>query len=147
MGYIYSNQLVCLCLHYANNSAWWTRKGVFVMPRVLFLIERTCLKQNKSYSNKPLEVIERVLHWYDDSYIPTQIPSGKIKLAICNHQADCPFYLWLGVWFGNLHSLKVSPTWHQMSLLRPDVIRQHKTRTCSNKMLKFWSSFRQSLQI
>ena len=29
-------------------------------------------------------------------------PLRKIKVIICNHQADSPFYVWSDVWFGDL---------------------------------------------
>ena len=51
----------------------------------------------------------------------------KIKLTICNHQADCPFQLRPEVWFGYCPNRKVyGYTWHRMSLLRPGAIKQYK---------------------
>ena len=45
-----------------------------------------------------------------------------------NHQADSPLYVWPDVWSADLHLFmkKYGHTWHRMSLLRPDVIKQHK---------------------
>ena len=44
-------------------------------------------------------------------------PLRKIKVTMCNHQADSQLYVWPDVWsYGH--------TWHRMSLLRPGVIKQ-----------------------
>ena len=54
-------------------------------------------------------------------------PLVKTKVTICNHQADSPLYVWPDVWPGDLQVWKTyGHTWHQISLLRPGVIKQHK---------------------
>ena len=55
----------------------------------------------------------------------------KLQMAIYNHQADFAiyFHFFYNVWFGDLHCLEYGSMWHQMSLLRPDVIKPHTTRT------------------
>ena len=55
-------------------------------------------------------------------------PMTKIKVTICNHQAESPLYVWFGVWSGDLQNNleKDGHTWHWMSLLRPGVIKQYK---------------------
>ena len=56
-------------------------------------------------------------------------PVGKIKVSICNHQADTPLYVWLRsdlviCKFRNVWSY----IWHWMSLLRLDDIKQPKPK-------------------
>ena len=46
----------------------------------------------------PLQVIEYVI-----SCILKQTPEEKL-VAICNHQTDCPVYLWPDAWFGDLET-------------------------------------------
>ena len=56
-------------------------------------------------------------------------PLKKIKMTICNHQADSPLHVWPDVWSGDLQVYKMcSHTWHRMSLLRPGVVKQHKSK-------------------
>ena len=60
-------------------------------------------------------------------HIYTHKPLRKIKVTLCNHQADISLYVWPNVWFGELQvQKKYGHTWRWMSLLRPSVIRQHK---------------------
>ena len=55
-------------------------------------------------------------------------PLREIKVTICDHQADSSVYVWTDVWPGDSQVLKkYGHTWHRMSLLRPGVIKQHKT--------------------
>ena len=64
-------------------------------------------------------------------------PQKKIKVTICNHQADSPLYVWPDVWSGDLQVLKkYGHTWHRMSLLRPGVIKQHKPNQTKPKYYK-----------
>ena len=57
----------------------------------------------------------------------TQKPMRKIKVTICNYQADSPLYVWPDVWSSDLLVYKkYGHTWHGISLPRPDVIEQHK---------------------
>ena len=52
-------------------------------------------------------------------------PIRKIKVTVCNHQADSPLYVLPDVWSGDLQDLKkYGHIWHQMSLLRPGIIKQ-----------------------
>ena len=62
-------------------------------------------------------------------------------VAIYNHQAGTPFYLWPVVPCGDLQAQEivwsylglahnVLTAWHIMSLQRPDVIEPHKPRQC-----------------
>ena len=55
-------------------------------------------------------------------------PMTKIKVTICNQQAESPLYVWSGVWSGDLQNNleKDGHTWHWMSLLRPGVTKQYK---------------------
>ena len=56
-------------------------------------------------------------------------PLRKIKVTICNHQADSPLYVWIDVWPGDLQVLKkYGHIWHWMPLLRQGVIKQHTTK-------------------
>ena len=52
----------------------------------------------------------------------------KIKVTICNHQAESSLYMWSVVWSGDLQNNleKDGHTWHWMSLLKPGVIKQYK---------------------
>ena len=53
----------------------------------------------------------------------------KIKVIICNLQADSQLYVWPDVWSGDLQIYKkYGHTWHRMSLLRPGVIKQPKLK-------------------
>ena len=59
-------------------------------------------------------------------------PPRKTKVTICNHQADSPLYVWPNVWSGDLQVEKMhGHAWHQMSLLRSGVIKQHKPNPIS----------------
>ena len=52
-----------------------------------------------------------------------------MEVTICNHQADSPLNVWPDVWSGDLKvQKKYGQTRHQVSLLRPGVIKQHKTK-------------------
>ena len=63
-------------------------------------------------------------------------PLRKIKVTICNHQADNPLYVWPDVWASDLQALKkYIHTWHWKSLLRPGVIKQHKSCMHRNQKL------------
>ena len=53
----------------------------------------------------------------------------KVKLTPCNHQADSPHFVWPDVWSGHLQVLKRhGHAWHWMPLLRPGVIKQHRSK-------------------
>ena len=65
---------------------------------------------------------------YANLYIRTQAPEGDF----IDHLAhDNSFYLWFDVWSGDLQAKKreYGYTWHQMSLLRPRVIKQNNILT------------------
>ena len=65
-------------------------------------------------------------------------PLRKIKVTICNHQADIPLYVWPDVWSGDVQALKkYIHTWHWKSLLRPGVIKQHKSCTHRNQKVSY----------
>ena len=61
--------------------------------------------------------------------MPTQTPEEDWSDHMQNHQADSPLYVWPDVWSADLQVYKkYGNTWHRMSLLRPGVIKQHKTK-------------------
>ena len=80
---------------------------------------------------------------------PNHTSSLRVKVAMCNQrQVDSPLYgsmallaqclIW---WCASIK--KYGYTWHRMSLLRPGVIKQHKTGTqlcsaCQVYNLFFW---------
>ena len=54
-------------------------------------------------------------------------PLRTIKVVIYNHQAESRCYFWPNVRSADFQVYKkYGHTWHQMSLLRPGVIKQHK---------------------
>ena len=57
-------------------------------------------------------------------------------MAICNHKSDNPLYMWpvmMSDWVICKHRKEYGHTRHQMSLLRPGVIKQHKKTKKQNK--------------
>ena len=75
----------------------------------------------------------------------------KIEVATCNHQADSQLYVWPDVliwWFASSEKVWSNMTPTEMSLLRPGVIKQHKTKPDSShckvlgqfqtRMAKYW---------
>ena len=67
-------------------------------------------------------------------------PQRKIKVAICNYQADSLFYLWPDIWFGDLQRTECGHTWHRTSLLRPatetETLEHSDFSTGSNPLIK-----------
>ena len=55
-------------------------------------------------------------------------PWRNIEVTICKITRLTAHFVWPDVWSADLHLFvkKYGHTWHRMSLLRPDVIKQHK---------------------
>ena len=80
---------------------------------------------------------------YVNPYIPTQTLEEYWSDHMQNHQADSPLYVWPDVWSADLHLfVKNGHTWHRMSLLRPDVIKQHKPNLTKPVSAGIWQYLR-----
>ena len=67
-------------------------------------------------------------------------PLRKIKVTICNHQADSAVQVWPDVWSGDLQVLKkYGHTCHRMSLLRPGAIKQNKPNLIVSAINMLWN--------
>ena len=62
------------------------------------------------------------------SHIYPHKPLREIEVIICNQQADSPLYVWPNIWSGVQFLKTYGHTWQWMSLLRPGVIKQHKSK-------------------
>ena len=50
----------------------------------------------------------------------------KIKVVIFNYKADCSFYLWYDVWFGDFQTQ--SNIMSYMTTMKTGAIKQHQTQ-------------------